>query len=156
MSVICSLYAKTFCTKSKPSHKTWHLVNFCSAEWQKKSKVSRCRLRWAESDWHAVCGAPSATAKENGEFSAASDYKTAEFRTGETRRTSAKLTAAKRSQRQQRAWRNLKTAESYGADRTKRGNAPCEGKPRFSRTSDFKTAESDGALLHAKANHALP
>ena len=41
-----------------------------------------------------------------------------------------------------RFWRtsDFKTAESDGADRKRRGNAPCEGKPRFWRTSDFKTA----------------
>ena len=41
-------------------------------------------FKTAESDWHAVCGAPSATAEGNGEFSAASDFKRADFLTGVT------------------------------------------------------------------------
>ena len=76
-------------------------------------------LQSAESDWHAVCAAPSARAKENDEFSAASDFKRRNSGRVKPGERGAKLTAAERSQRLQRAGRNFKRAESDGADRMK-------------------------------------
>ena len=63
----------------KTAESDWHAVcEAPSATTKENVEFSEVSdFKTAESDWHAVCGAPSATTKENVEFSEVSDFKTA-------------------------------------------------------------------------------
>ena len=81
----------------KTAESDWHAVcGAPSATAEGNGEFSAASdFKTAESDWHAVCEAPSATAEGNGEFSAASDFKRADFLTGVTLGARYEVSASK-------------------------------------------------------------